>query len=757
MKPVHVGLIVFVALLIGGGIGFAIGYQPATAGSPTPPLGVPHVAAANTPGTLQPTRPQAEPTRTDPPRTETPAADAITSPGLADWIASLGHVGPEPGIGRFYGRATTLDGKPLAGVTVYAQAITPRSMSATNDATAAEQVEAYARRTLFSRNGRFSAITDADGRYEVSGLGKYSFRLSAERAGYRLSASTSGTGGWFEPDAQVDFTAEPVCELLLDVRLPDGSQPAEARYSVGIDESNQGGLWRPQSPRIEVKAGTWSIHVTAGKHEQFQSDPISFSANTGAPVELTVQLKSTLGIAVQVEPPHSRIGKKSSPMYSVHLQPDPPDEPPGASARSLRDRQWASEHSIALFSDVKPGRYRVLAAEGLRVVAWQDVTLGSEFLELTIQVPEPSVEDSIVVKVTGPTGEPLPDVRISVDIVSPNLHSGRGTSCVEQGDGVYWVHRLAADDPDTQGDWHYSLLLQSQEYGVLRAEYPRDGTHELHVQFEMPSTLTVSVPGLSTHPKKSQLRTNLWMQQSGGRSWSGAGKESSDDKENPDVLHYSKLTKGRYRFQIKLVEPDDRFGRDEVQLAQVEFDVTAGANAVSCPVPEFHTLTVNVPDPDKTGTVYLGPANDPDRRGRSSRGESKSKLVFEGVTAGQWRIYTRVGEMRVNVAADTEVTLALTKFDCLLLTEIKAGGRIEALGLRDGDRLIRVDGLEWDNIRMFETQVEGSAGRDETTWTVIRNGVPVEVSFRGKDLMKIVEESSNEGGERFKMQPALRN
>jgi S1-C subfamily serine protease len=111
----------------------------------------------------------------------------------------------------------------------------------------------------------------------------------------------------------------------------------------------------------------------------------------------------------------------------------------------------------------------------------------------------------------------------------------------------------------------------------------------------------------------------------------------------------------------------------------------------------------------------------------------------------------------VNVAADTEVTLNLTKFDCLFLTEIKVGGKIEALGLRDGDRLIRVDGQQWENLRIFEAQVEGSLGRDETTWTVIRNGAELDVKFRGTDLMKIMEKRRDEGGERLRMEPALRN
>lgn len=758
MKPNLVALIAIVALLVGGGIGFALGYQPATQTAPTPPVSGPDLAAANAPGEQAAYQPAK-----DAPRTEAPPPDATSTmaapSGLADWIASLGHIGPEPGTGRFYGRATTLDGKPLAGVTIHANAIAPNSMYTKGEVSVAEQIEAYARRTLFSRTGKYSAVTDADGRYELGNLGQYSYGVHALLDGYRLTCTSNEQPGRVEPDAMLDFTAHPICELVLDVRMPDGSQPVDARYTVTMGQSSTGSIWEPDRPRVEVKPGMGSIQVTAGKHEQIRSDPIQFRADPGSPLKLTVQLTATLGIAVQVERPPSQVGTERSEIYWVHLMPDPPEAPPGPKAPSMRNHKWATERSVALFSEVSPGRYRILVVDQGVTVAWQDLTVANEFLEVTIKIPEPVAEDHIVVRVTGPTGEPLLGVSITFSIAVENRRTSHGLRSIERGEGVYWVRRVAADDRTATGDWRYQLELRSPSHGNKMVEYPRDATHELQVQFEEPSSLTVTVAGLSTHEKKSRLRVQLWRVAEGRNGWSGVEPDNGSRGSAPssDTLTYSKLSPGKYRLQLSLAGEEREIGIDRVQLAEVQFDVTAGANVVNCPVPEFYTLTVNVPDPDRTGTVYLGPANDPDNRGRSSRGESKSKLVFEGVTAGQWRIHTREGEMRVNVAADTEVTLALTKFDCLLLTEIKAGGRIEALGLRDGDRLIRVDGLEWDNIRMFETQVEGSAGRDETTWTVIRNGVQVEVSFRGKDLMKIVEESSNEGGERFKMQPALRN
>lgn len=755
MKPLHAALIAVVALLVGGGIGFAIGHQPAIKSAPTP-VNAPDLAAANTPS-----NPQPDPPRVDPPRTESPRADTTASPGLADWIASLGHIGPEPGTGRFHGRATLPDGKPLAGVTVTAQAIAPRSMSTANDATAAEQIEAYALRTLFAQHAKYTATTDADGRYEIAGLGKYSFGVSAERAGFRLSSARRGSSGWLEPDAEVNFTAEAVCELVLDVRLPDGSQPAEANYSVWHGESTSGGLWRPQFPRIVVMAGEGSIQFSCGKHNQFRSDAVPFDAKSGTPTELTVQLQATLGIAVGVELPASESGKESGSMHAIYLQPNPPAEPPGALAHSLGEREWASEYSVALFSDVKPGRYRVLAVKGRMIVAWQDITLGSEFLELTLKVPEPVAEDHVIIRVTGPSGEPLSGVSISVNIISTESHSGRGADSIEKGEGVYWVRRLTPDDRDATGDWRYSFDLRSQDHGSRSIEYPRDATHELHVQFQEPSSLTVTVAGLSTHPKKELLRVQLWQELNNRGGWSGMQPDgtSRTTTHESDVIKFTKLSQGKYRFQLSLSREDDSgFRSDEVQLAEVQFDVAAGANAVTCTIPEFFTLTINVPDPKKVGSLSLAPAADSaGRRRRYADSKELPKVVYEGVTAGEWRVFTRDGEMRVRVSADTEVTLSLSAYDCVVISDLNAGGKLEALGLRNGDKLIRVDGLEWDTLRMFQTQVQGSMGRDETTWTVIRNGAEVDVKFRGKDLMKIMDKTDNPEREKLQMQPGLRD
>jgi S1-C subfamily serine protease len=88
--------------------------------------------------------------------------------------------------------------------------------------------------------------------------------------------------------------------------------------------------------------------------------------------------------------------------------------------------------------------------------------------------------------------------------------------------------------------------------------------------------------------------------------------------------------------------------------------------------------------------------------------------------------------MRVQVPVNGEISFAPRAFDCLLISAIKPGGKVEALGLRTGDKLIAVDGFAYDSYKTFQARVDLSMAADNTTWTVMRDQVEIEVTFSGK-------------------------
>jgi C-terminal processing protease CtpA/Prc len=110
--------------------------------------------------------------------------------------------------------------------------------------------------------------------------------------------------------------------------------------------------------------------------------------------------------------------------------------------------------------------------------------------------------------------------------------------------------------------------------------------------------------------------------------------------------------------------------------------------------------------------------------------------------------------MRVNLARDIEVNLELRKYDCIVLGGIKSGGKVEAMGLRDGDKLTRIDGQDSGGGRAAMSAAILSLSKDSTTWTVLRAGAQVDVTFNGKELRKVLESGREDS---FVPQPGFRD
>jgi hypothetical protein len=279
------------------------------------------------------------------------------------------------------------------------------------------------------------------------------------------------------------------------------------------------------------------------------------------------------------------------------------------------------------------------------------------------------------------------------------------------------------------------------------------------IQYPAPATLTILIPGAATHPLRARLRPNLSRNDGEGRGWDGinSGRPTRNGLDS-DTLKYGPLSPGKYRFTLTLARADDEewWGGGN-QVTEMTFDVTSGDNTQSIAIPVLCKLTIVIADPKLVNNLTLR-RTDGKGESRNAWGDNiKERTVFEGLAAGEWVVGTRDGEMPVTLSGDREVTLAIRKFDCLRLGGIKSGGKIEALGLRDGDKLIRVDGTEIEGTESTQVVMMSSLAKESTTWTVLRGGRSVDVTFNGKDLMKIMTDRTEGEREYFNPRPATRD
>jgi hypothetical protein len=401
-----------------------------------------------------------------------------------------------------------------------------------------------------------------------------------------------------------------------------------------------------------------------------------------------------------------------------------------------------------------------VARNGAEALAWKDITLGQEFLEVTLTVPEPEAADFLVVRIYAPDGSALSGVQIQAQAMNSAgpTRTQRFLNVLRRPDGTCWVRRFVPNPKtDGQAAWYYQLSASHSTYGNLTFKLDNTTAGEVTLRFVEPCVLTISVPGAASAAQRKNLRFALALEVEPS-SWNGVspdGQRSGDGLPENDTLVYSKLTPGHYRFTLSVSsgEPDEGYF-DRAELASWDFDVVSGPSTQTCPVPKYYTVTLDVPDAATVGNISFRTVDG--KSVRQTRGATTARVIFRGITAGEWIVETRTGSMRLQVSGDTEITLAVQPFDCLKLSGIKAGGAIETMGLRNGDLLIAVDSEGADTTELLQLKVQGSYAKESSTWTVIRNGAQQNVVVNGKELLRLMSLNGDER-ERVSLRPARRD
>jgi hypothetical protein len=287
--------------------------------------------------------------------------------------------------------------------------------------------------------------------------------------------------------------------------------------------------------------------------------------------------------------------------------------------------------------------------------------------------------------------------------------------------------------------WTYNITATTPEYGSVTATYPFDGTHELEIRHVAPVMLTIVIPGATTHPYKDRIRPQL-MVSTGENSWSGVQPSRGPRRLQTDSLKYGPISPGKYRFSLR-IERDNEYGSGGYgsnDVATWNFELASGEATQTCAIPTLCKLTIQIPDPTKVNSLRIHTIGADNYAGRHIMKEAITERVeFDALPAGEWMIVTSDGEMKIRLNGDVVVTLATTPYDCLRIGKLREAGRLEELGFRDGDLVIRVDGQEAETVALLRAQTQGAMAKESTTWTLLRGGAQVDLTFNGKTLMEI--------------------
>jgi hypothetical protein len=347
-----------------------------------------------------------------------------------------------------------------------------------------------------------------------------------------------------------------------------------------------------------------------------------------------------------------------------------------------------------------PGRYSVLMMFSMTaILAQQEVEFKGGIQDVTVKMPEVRREDHVVLRVYGPTGEPVE--KLQVEIKPPRQWSA--PAVIERGGGEYWVYCIPPEGVTEPGQT-YSVTVKTQ-FGTRVETFALDFRGEIEVRFGLMAKLIVHLDNLPAERARLVL----------GAAVRGGGSGYTDDYGKAPLV-----VEPRTEFQLASgpavislgVRQGEWMGTKTVYRREV--NLAPGENEQRIDLARFGILGVRVPD----GVDYLnliGPGRDEQFRVKDGVAE------FVYVEAGEWTLSANAGVMKAT--APGEVTFEPRPWNALRVTKLDGEGVLEAIGVRPGDIIRAINNTELSGtIRGLYETFKGAADAGVVTLRLQRDG-----------------------------------
>jgi hypothetical protein len=681
-------------LLLGGVIGLLIGTSAAT--PPDVPVGDDVLPA---------------------PAFKQPAAEAAKAPE------------PVPRLpGRISGSVQLASGGPLSGVEVVAvpAQAAPPSSGLTLEDEIAEYAAALERQDSMTRR----AVSDALGHYMLDGLdNELLYTLEARRAGFAIHAvAQSGVPiSHHAPGKEVNFTARESGTLKLDLRLPDGGQPERAWVTLQPEGQRGRTLWQwsPAELARAVHPGTWQVSARAGRHDEYSAEPVEVQLSKGGFVEQTLKLVANPTIAGHVLAPGGLEGLPTT----VELQRlgeggferVPMDEGDGNPRPA---RVWYDRPAFR-FQGLAPGEYRVILRHGGNEVNRREVTLAGAAAYVELALPEPDRAKFLIVHVSGPDGRLNRGVRFTLRTQRGSGSSSSGSStALARGDGEYWIRRPADGDEHTR----HTLSVTARGLGTRTIEIERDGPTTFSVQFIAPAFVTLEIVGFHEHAARETLLADCRPVGTARESFSSFHQEGLGEP----VRRMGPLEPGEYLVELVHV---GNFSLDNRVLQSRTVYLHSGEQTVHLTLAEVSGFVIVIPPQYRNQQINIRKLAAPSSHTFQHR-TGQEEFEVRNLTDGQYMVSTwHSGAMYVSLPADRDRRILFDPkpFNAYLLYTMREETRAE-FPAKPGDMVIEIEGVAIEDMVHAQALLNQSIERERSAWTVLRDGVRMEISFPYNEL-----------------------
>jgi len=676
----------------------------------------------------RPTRTQrAERTDTGASGREAVERDPVGASDLSRALAALPAPSFERGTGTITGTVRTQDGKPLSGVTLRAIPSSGSPFARRREGDGPPQpvdLDALVRRTV-KAHYRAKALqldgsTDETGTFTLTGAGDSKYRVDAWVNGYTLDEQGNswsvGAGG------RIDFIAQRVLEIPVDVRLPDGTQPERASISLSAGNRSDGRHWLRRFGSLRLPPGSWKLTATVDDGA-YTSTPVVVKVGDTPPDEpVLIQLRGNPGVHGDVR--FADGPKIDLEVAAVRIGADGEEPPTSSLVASLHKvRVWHGDGFR--IAGLTPGRYVVAAIlDDDAVIAQRivDVGEGPVRCDLVIESIDPAL--FVEVRVFGADGKPLDDLDFRTSFRSSGLSSSGGGTSIRRGPGLYWVIHHDSDGAD---GGTYGVEIRSESHGARTLSYKRGKRREFEVRFRETGTLVATMSGLaaSEHAGRLSLRLNV-------PDADEDGPDPTSAKFDADgVARVGPVEVGEYELALMV-----RMGRHStLTVSKQRIGISKGDTAHAMRLPTFHS------------TRITGLAKDANMRIRSADGSGGSRLEVgeDGalrigpLPAGKYKVeqFGRDGgEMHFTLPGPAEIPFKAAQQNALLVTVTDAEGGLAKAGFLSGDIIIGIDGVEFSGRTQMQFAFMGAMGKPEVKMNVIRSGGTIELTVKPKQMMR---------------------
>lgn len=754
--------LVFVAALLGAAIGFLFGQGFGSVGASTGPVTVSIDAAPAAGSTPDRSGPVAMAdgggTRSD--RSAGASAPSSWAPSPAALDRAIVGVGePEiradaSGTGRIDGRVLDPSGRGVGGAVVMIDLeTTPSRLADPSDIGALEtgvpELETYLREQADAwaqmRARHRKVETAADGAYVVEGLdgeARYNVRATAEGHEVLPLGETRNV----ECGASVNFVAEPLHLVRIDLRDPDGAPMSQGAVQVRRGEDVRTYSWSADAPTLRLSPGPCALRGFSDPYAQtawlnrdldaeYASQEVSIDV-TGYEETSTVvlQLVARVGIRGTTAGPAqtaANFGVKIAPLLDG-------EEPDFEALKQIEPGSWFAQRFA--FFDLAPGRYVVAVGPHWGDVAAHevvDVSVGITEVELQLEADDPTNE--FTVRALGPNGDPvyLENLQYALRY---EKGSRSGTMRLVRRDFDAAVYTFDSSDV-IEDKIVESLTFTARDaiYGNKEVEIGPD-ERDLFVQYDAPVSIVTEVRGMAGAGLSGRLRVGVSRldDDDDGRGNSNYWAAMNDSRDVPGsgLVRHDALAPGRYSVVLYI---GSRW--DSREAERTEVTVMEGEGSVLFDAPVLYEVNVTTAGLSEDSVLYLAAADDEDNRSARMRGwngggyqaqvDERGYARFRDVLAGRYRLSSNRSQNSIEITVPGgDVLFEARAHDALRVSISDVDGFLHQSGLRSNDLIVEVTGVTPGDGRAMQSAVNGMNGATSSiTLTVMRDGAQVSITL----------------------------